>query len=518
MTALSKATRDEQLRDALLCPVRAAKPIFGADLTSTQALILRSLVTNRRTSVKGCTGFGKTFTAALAAAWWIVRYKDSVVLTTATNWIQVEKQLWVEIRKLAAVMRIKVPMPLKTSWEISPGRQAIGISSNHEEAYGGWHRAHTLVIPDESSGLSDEVYTGLEGPMSAGHARMLELGNPLDASGPFYDHHTRGRGDYYCISVSCFDTPNFSPIRKACNETGLIGREALTWMLDRLMSMDERQRHAMITHPHLTSPVWVADKFEDWGPDHPKFQARCLGQFPAYRDSALIPLSWIEDAEMRASEDDGITEIEVGIDVAGPGKNETVVCVRAGRKILGIWAFNEADARGPVAAVVMRYNGRVRSVKVDAIGIGTYFVEHLRDLGLKVEPVNVSIPAPDLDDAGDQRFANMRAKLAWQLRERFEAGDIDGLEDDDTSSECAAIEYDHDPRGRIRIQAKKKTTHGWDRFDALVLAFARIQPAIEVVQHLVLPSAARSSTSYARVSGGGAGRRRRSTGRFRSGD
>src|SRR5271156_1688929 len=49
-----------------------------------------------------CHGVGKTFTLALAALWWLVRWADGIVLTAAPIFRQVGTQLWSEIHRAAA--------------------------------------------------------------------------------------------------------------------------------------------------------------------------------------------------------------------------------------------------------------------------------------------------------------------------------------------------------------------------------------------------------------------------------
>jgi phage terminase large subunit len=62
--------------------VMYASHILGAELWDRQVEILRSIQKNRRTAIKACHGVGKTFTLALAALWWLARYKEGIVLTT----------------------------------------------------------------------------------------------------------------------------------------------------------------------------------------------------------------------------------------------------------------------------------------------------------------------------------------------------------------------------------------------------------------------------------------------------
>jgi hypothetical protein len=90
-------------------PVAFARHILGAELWEREVEILRSIQTGRRTAVKACHGAGKTFSLALAALWWLARYEQGIVLTTAPTFRQVRTQLWLEIHRLAE--RAKIPYP-----------------------------------------------------------------------------------------------------------------------------------------------------------------------------------------------------------------------------------------------------------------------------------------------------------------------------------------------------------------------------------------------------------------------
>src|ERR1700731_850723 len=91
-----------------------ASHVLGLDLWPREAEIVRSIKTQRRTAIKACHAVGKTFTLAVAALWWLARYREGIVLTTSSTLRQVRTQLWFEIHRL--VDPAKVPFPkLKTT-------------------------------------------------------------------------------------------------------------------------------------------------------------------------------------------------------------------------------------------------------------------------------------------------------------------------------------------------------------------------------------------------------------------
>src|ERR1700723_2779683 len=90
-------------------PVLFAMRILRANLWEREVEILRSIQNHRRTAIKACHGVGKTFTLAHAVLWWLVRYEDGIVLTTAPTKRQVETQLWSEIHRVGARSKFVFP-------------------------------------------------------------------------------------------------------------------------------------------------------------------------------------------------------------------------------------------------------------------------------------------------------------------------------------------------------------------------------------------------------------------------
>jgi hypothetical protein len=92
--------------------------------------------------------------------------------------------------------------------------------------------------------------------------------------------------------------------------------------------------HNAITYssrPYLISVQSARERLREWGERSPLLQARVRGQFPEQSEDALVSLAWLEAARTRTIKSDPTSELEAGIDVAGPGTDETVVIVRRGR-------------------------------------------------------------------------------------------------------------------------------------------------------------------------------------------
>jgi phage terminase large subunit len=221
------------------------------------------------------------------------------------------------------------------------------------------------------------------------------------------------------------------------------------------------------------------------------FRARVLGEFPSQSVYSVFSLELIEQAKRDATTQEieklNTLPIQVGIDVAGPGEDETVLVARAGGAVLEIHAFPEHDPRGRVVQVLSRLQrtGRLTYVVVDSVGIGYNFALHLSDLGFPVFLFNAGHRAVDAE-----RFVNSKAESYWGLREWMEQGAICGLNDLETEAQLSAILYRATPSGKTEIESKeegrKRGQASPDRAEALVMAFCKIVPR-EQTYYLTAP-------------------------------
>ena len=433
-------------------PVRFARAFLLHDVWSTQADILRAVAKHRRVAVKACHSSGKTFIAAAAVLWFVSRYSDGIVVTTAPTWTQVEKLLWGEIHKAVQRSRIVFPTVNKTELHVGPGNYAIGLSTNEGVRFQGFH-GRVLIVIDEAPGVKAEIWEAIEGIRAGGDVRVLALGNPTIASGPFYDAFATNRDGWKTFTISAFDSPNLAGLS-----------------LGQLLALPDEELDRA-PRPYLVTRRWVREKFHEWGVGHPLWEARVLGQFPTQAEDALISLAWIEAAATRPATDGG-GAIVAGLDVAGPGEDETVLAIREGPSILALHVWAQSDPRGEVAAALAPYKHRIETVAVDSVGLGYYFAKHLEDLGYPVRSVNVGEASSD-----PERYRNLKAEFYWGLRMRFQNGEVAGLESERVIGQLAGIRYRHNARGQIEIEqkeeARKRGVRSPDRAEAIMLAFAR---------------------------------------------
>ncbi len=432
-------------------PVRYVKDVLGITPWEKQIEILYSVRDNRKTTVRSCNAAGKTATAAMLLNWFLPVHPDSVVITTAPTWRQVEHVLWSEAKKQYS--RSRVPLGgnfLTTSWTIGPGWYAIGLSTKEPDKFQGHHADHILGIVDEASGVDPVVFEGLMSCLTSENARLLYIGNPMEPSGTFYDSFNDPT--FNKIHISAYDTPNLKAGRTV--------------------------------YPSLISQAWIDDLKHRLGPEYelaPEYQIRVLGEFPTTSLNTVIPLAWVSLCVGLEVEEDNVCSI--GVDPARFGDDETVVAVAKGQKVLPLYVTRHQDtvqvARF-VRGLIEEY--KPISVAVDATGgLGAGVVDNLRYWGYdKVVDMVVNRKA-----ARDDKFFNKRAELWWNLREQIRTKSISLPDDDILKTQLSSPQYKFDNKGRLQIEPKEdmkaRGLMSPDRAEAVMLAVCTRGPFPSVV-------------------------------------
>ncbi|MEX0761847.1 MAG: hypothetical protein WD333_05355 [Dehalococcoidia bacterium] len=494
---------------------------FEIGLWQRQAAILNALRFHRRVAVRSCNGSGKTLTAAAGVLWWLCSFRHSIAITTAPTNHQVEDLLWREIRKLYSRNPAVVGGKLtRTQIDIGPDHYAKGLSTDQPERFQGFHHSNILFIVDEASGVREDIFEAIEGCMtlrdSQGvslteptgeprrvseaegkykYTRLLLIGNPTSRIGTFYDAFHARRNLWHPVHISAFDTPNFQAQLQPQRPDG----SEPTDQTNGPSNADPYNITGLIT------PEWVREAEQNWGPNSSRFQVRVLGEFPSQDTDTLISLNVIElaanisssrDVSDIASGDDekndensrqstgppGITEdssaastpVEIGVDVARYGEDQTVICTRKGRTVVEIGSFGRQDTMATVGRVIKAIRTHSPEVvRIDEIGIGAGVIDRLKEQGFnRVVGVNDGRRAHKPD-----QYANLRAEMYDGLRSLFETEQITIPNDSDLISQLASVRYSYNSTGQLLIESKESLRRAGlpspDKADALVLAFAK---------------------------------------------
>src|SRR5262249_60269345 len=99
--------------------------------------------------------------------------------------------------------RIAFPQLSKTELRIGPGNYALGLSTNEGVRFQGFH-GRVLIVVDEAPGVKAEIWEAIEGIRAGGGVRVVALGNPTTAIGPFFDAFTANRDGRGTLTISAF--------------------------------------------------------------------------------------------------------------------------------------------------------------------------------------------------------------------------------------------------------------------------------------------------------------------------
>jgi hypothetical protein len=404
----------------------------------------------------------------------LLAYDETVVLTIAPTLRQV-KLMWNEIETAALAIPTKMPERTTTGWQFSDKRYAQGFSSSKGVNAQGFHGHRVLILADEAIGISQDVWDAVEGIRAAGDVRLVKLCNPTVPEGAPYEDFTRLRASTECITISAFDTPN------------LVG---LT--MQSLLELSEEELD-YAPFPWLTRRRWVKEMYFKWGPTNPRFQARVLGEFPTQASDAVFQLAWVEKAGVPIDEEQLAKDlranaerlcIQIGLDIAGPGDDETSACARLGSYVLIQESWSKADPFEEFMRFLLKLMTRFPGVPIvimaDVVGIGYHFARAIARQGYDVREFRAGDAPVDRET-----FANAKAEAYWNLREILRTCDIQGVTDEDCKAQLSDVRYRELARGKIEIEhkdeARSRGSSSPDRAEALIMAFHKIVPKTQEI-------------------------------------
>jgi phage terminase large subunit len=450
-------------------PVRFATEALGQKLAPDQERILESVASHKYVAVRSGQKTGKSTACAIVVIWWVLTRARGYGVLTAPSFTQVEDPLWKEVRRLhreAAERGVPLGGDMHVSpaagWRLPGDRRAFGRSTDSAERMQGTSSPHILYVVDEASGYPAELWEPLLGNM-AGGGKLLAISNPTQTAGQFYDAFTVVKDPKPCAACGGVEHGLWKPIHLRSDRTP-----------------NYLERRQVI--PGLAEYEWVEERRREWGEESVAFQVRVRGNFPTQPSNAVVPLGLVSAAIERYPKTEGVGLLNIGVDVARFGDDETVIQPRRGNRALEpvvISSADNVDVAGRVLAVArtLRESPReVPSIKIDEIGNGSGVVDLLRR-SKEVEVIGVNVAQESTTDDHHR----LRDQLWFALRDWLAAG---GAIPDDArlASELVAPTYSFDARGRFQVQSKdeikKVLRRSPDRADALALSIFAGRPAV----------------------------------------
>lgn len=203
----------------------------------------------------------------------------------------------------------------------------------------------------------------------------------------------------------------------------------------------------------------------------------------------IIPTAWVRAAQRRWMErqrPDGPADV-AGHDVSRGGQDTTTLVERWGTyfEITGDWPGRMVED-GPKAASLVHsvLAGREPgAINVDVIGYGSSSYDSLVAMGYNANPVNVGSGSKYRDKSGKLTMLNLRAELAWRMRDALdpESGiDIALPDDPRVVADLCSIRYVPLAGGKVKAEKKedikKRLGRSPDVGDAILLANYEVTP------------------------------------------
>jgi hypothetical protein len=433
---------------------------LGRDPWEKQVEMAQAVFLYPRVAVAGCVSSSKTHGAAAIVLAWLFGWGPGArVLTLAPSYRQVDLNLWGEIPR--AVHGAPIPLGGRlyetTQYKIENKQgldwYALGFSTKNPEMLHGIHGPHDLVIVDDAHAVPEPMFEELENMDAGGQTHFLLLYNPMRLSGTTYACSHGDRANWRNIRIPFSCTPN----AKA-------GKVVIPGML----KQETVDRWAM-----------------RFGKNSSFYRVKVDALEPLQEADTLIPLEWCELAKAREVPDPTADCVRAyGQDVARFGDDDSVRCEIWGRRTLPLAVRHGNDTMQTAGELLAAQRERPGVAAVDVIGLGSGVYDRCVEAesedggipGAEFIAVNVSEKSIEADEAGKQRFVNLRSEVWWYGREALNPDNPECVtlpEDDELIGELSSAKFKHMPKG-IQVESKeemkKRLGKSPDRADAFNLA------------------------------------------------
>lgn len=435
------------------------------------AALFQAAADGQDCAVESATSTGKSFGVAVLVLWFTACWAGARTFTFAPKEDQLRLYIWMEIGKLWPKFKAHFPTATLTdlclrmrggiddSW--GARGYAVGIRAGEEVATkaAGMHAPDMLLVYEETPGIPKQVMEAGENTATAQHNFRIAIGNPNSRLDTLHQFATSPGVKH--LRISALDHPNV-----------VTGTDCI---------------------PGAVSQQSIDRRLAKYGEDSPVYQSRVRGMSPEQSADSMFRLEWLEAAAKRfeAKRAAGTLPTKVtgkGVDVANSEHGDRgAICDFADTTVARLDAFACPDANKLGAQVVREARASALPsfrVGIDSIGVGAGSVNEARRLGFRVQalnfgaaPVKAAERAPDgskyewVPDAN--RFQNARGQTYWQLRDDFQADQIDMAEDQEVWEELLAITFEDE--GKVvkippKDEIKALIGRSPDKSDALAMA------------------------------------------------
>lgn len=426
-------------------PVLFFREVLTFEPDKWQAAVAQDVAENPRVSVRSGQGVGKTGLEAALLLWFLCCFPFPRIVATAPTRQQLHDVLWSEVAKWQArspLLRSMLKWTKTYIYMLGMEKRwfAVARTATKPENMQGFHESNMLFIVDEASGVRDDILEAILGTLSGENNKLLMCGNPTRTSGVFYNSHTKARGRYKVYHVSSRTSPRTNK--------------------DNIQALED-----------------------DYGADSNIVRVRVDGEFPLAEDDVFIPLPLVE-AAISTDVEDTIKVIELGVDVARFGDDETIIAPKVGDSVLPLIWHRGKDlmwTTGRILETCLSLHERYPEykgyliVKIDDTGLGGGVTDRLNEIKsengydwLYVIPVNFAGKSPD------HHYADISTYMWAQVRKQMQDQCLNLPNDTELVAQFSVRKYYLPSSSKIKLESKdemkKRGLKSPDRADAVSLA------------------------------------------------
>jgi hypothetical protein len=376
--------------------------------------------------------------------WFMSTRPDPAVVVTANTATQLSTKTWRELKKLneTALNRSWYNITATTMSLIGAEEtwfaSAIPWTEHRSEAFAGTHEQHVLYLFDEASAIPNIIWEVSEGAMSTPGSRWCVYGNPTRNSGAFFECFNKMKHRWYTMRVD--------------------------------------SRTAKMTDKELIKQ-WI----EDYGEDSDFVRIRVKGEFPRSGDNQFIDLESINNCFSYKASGHELQALVMGVDVARYGDDQTVFCIRQGRKVHPLRKWRGIDTMQTASYIAEVYNElQLDRIFIDGGGVGGGVVDRVKQL---IPPNKVQEILSQSSTRNKVVYFNKRAEMWGDMRDAIRAG-MELPEDIDLKTDLSGVNYGFTATQQIQLEKKedmkRRGMASPDSGDSLALTFAeqviRIKP------------------------------------------
>lgn len=463
---------------------------FGVRNDPWQRRVLWSIQENQKVATAGAQGVGKDFVAAEAAASKLILYPHSKVGVTSASRKTLRTNFWGELALLYKssdlfqrffemdTQSVRARGHRETWCLIARTSSAhystgTGVGSGEKEAEsiaGMYAKGGTLVIVDEASGVDDAVFDSLEGTANTSDCKLVYLGNPLRRSGRFHDVFRRPA---FAAGWKHFHIDFTQSARTNTPEGRAI----------RLQWIRQHGRNSAFVQARVWGRFPTGGSIDTVLNEDLVAAAFARGSSPVWLRSNTGERAWAYP-------------LDIGVDMARFGDDESVILVRSGPHALRMETMGKKDSTfvlGRILHWIRTYSGtppgepiadEVKAqvtIRVDeGGGYGSGAIDPLRKMGFRCAGVHNG--ASPRGRKGREQYDNLATQL-WDedLKTALATAHLSAIADDALLHQLVSRQYEYSVgrESKMRLVSKEKMRKAGlgspDRADALVLAFADLR-------------------------------------------